>query len=200
MKRGAPLKTYARLERRTPLRARRAPDGGHNASRSTKALSRVGAVTQPLVAPEGQHIALFPKPAPRVKAAPARLKGSRIKAKPPRRLFGPDSDPAYLAFIREQPCDGIELFPGHVCLGPVDPDHLRNHTGIGRKEHDHTCIPKCRLGLHRQWTDRTGPFKDWSNERRLEFHLQRMAVMRAKWARLSEAQRERYRTADRSDG
>ena len=78
MKRGAPLKSFTRLERRTPLRARRQEVGGDHGPRNSKR-SYVGpaADAQPLVALEGQP--KFPKPAPRSHGAPAQIKRSPMR-------------------------------------------------------------------------------------------------------------------------
>lgn len=243
LKLGSPLKTYARLERRTPLRASKFSNaegrggrlgraaapmtpvregapvrrrgtvavveaaasaspsslalkvGGHYGPRNSKR-SYVGlaADTQPLVALEGQLQTvgfMFAKPAPRMKAASAPLRRSRMKVKAPRRLDGPGSDPGRLEWCRHQVCVGVIAFPDHMCRGPVDPSHLRNHTGAGLKEPDSKTCPKCR-DLHMQWEERRGYFAGWSNERWLAWILLRIAETEAEWLGLSQAERERW--------
>ncbi len=50
-------------------------------------------------------------------------------------------DPAFLAFVRRQPC----LLRGkHRCRGPVDPHHV-GHYGQARRN-DRKAVPLCRSG------------------------------------------------------
>ena len=119
------------------------------------------------------------------------LKRTRIKRKPPRRLDGPGSDPGRLEFARNQECVGVAAFPGHFCVGPIDPSHLRNHTGMGRKEPDSATTTKCRA-LHELWETHAGPFAGWSNEKRIAWMLLRIAETECSWWELTPAQREAW--------
>lgn len=255
MKRGAPLKTYARLERRTPLRASKVPeaegrggrlgraappmnpvrgsaparrwgsaavveaapsaspsslaypkpiradrlkaklasrrpqDGGHHGPRTTKkSKRRVGADAQPLVALEGQPQTLglkFAKPAPRVKAAPARLRGSWIKAKPPRRLFSPSADPARLEFVRHQRCAATYLDGSGDCwLAPGRAVNEANHAeilGMGMKDVDARTFSLCS-GHHGKWTAHKGFCEGWTREERKAFEEKEIDRTDLLWA------------------
>ena len=68
-------------------------------------------------------------------------------------------NPAFLAFVHELPCAAIGL-PGHVCAGRIEADHAGDRP-IGRKADDDTCIALCSLA-HRQRTDMTGPFREFT--------------------------------------
>lgn len=118
----------------------------------------------------------FPKPVKREK------KPKRMRRRRARRISGVGSDPGYLARVAKLPCPGPRLFPGHVCVLPVQVDHDRNPrgrlTGTGRKEPDDTGTPKCVL-LHQQWTDHAGPFRGWTWEQRRDFADQQIAETRA---------------------
>lgn len=107
---------------------------------------------------------------------------SRMKRKGPNpnklRAGRVPQNPAYIAWVKEQPCVGLTDWPsnsedgygvqGHYCFGPTDPSHERNHTGFGLKAPDETCVPMCRA-LHNQWEDHTGRYAGWSNEKRHEY-------------------------------
>ena len=41
-------------------------------------------------------------------------------------------------------CRGLQCLVGKNCLGPVDPHHVRNHTGMGLREDDSQTVPLCR--------------------------------------------------------
>lgn len=81
-------------------------------------------------------------------------------------------NPAYLEWVRKQKCVGIEDWPspegaheGHYCQGPVQANHDRHFMGLGIKDPDETCVPMCWI-LHTQWTDHTGRYEGWDNEKR----------------------------------
>lgn len=167
--------------------------GGEHGPRSSKR-SHVGSAAdaKSLVASQGQQQTvglMFAKPARRKKAAPAPLRRSPMRKKLPRRLDGPGSDPGRLEWCRHQLCVGVTSFPDHMCSGPIDPSHLRNHTGAGRKEPDSQTCPKCR-DLHRQWEERRGYFAGWSNEKRLTWMLLRIAETESSWQGLTATERE----------
>jgi len=118
----------------------------------------------------------FPKPQ---KAKRAKLRAGRVP-----------QNPAYLGWIRTQPCVGLDDWPsneidaygvqGHYCFGPTDPSHERDHTGWGLKEPDETCVPMCRA-LHNQWEDHAGRFAGWSNEDRHRFMAEHRITLNARF-------------------
>lgn len=97
------------------------------------------------------------------------------RTKPRLRAGRVPPNPAYLVWVRKQPCVGLEDWPsnshgdhgvqGHYCFGPVQASHDRNHTGMGIKDPDETCVPMC-LALHNQWESHHGRYEGWDNEQR----------------------------------
>lgn len=149
-----------------------------------------------------------PKPAPRVKE-PKRLRQvsakrqTRIDAgeeraglarSPMRRRPTVDEtqDQGKLAFVRAQACVGLAWFPGHKCWGRNTVSHLRDHTGASLRESSDFTHCKCS-SLHGDWEARRGPFKGWSNERRVDWHRDRDAEMHALWLALPEERRVWWR-------
>lgn len=117
------------------------------------------------------------KHSPLARKTPLRRK-SRIKAKPPRRLKGPGSDPAYLAAVRALPCCAVKAFSDVCdCLGPIDPHHAGNRPGVGMKAADDTCIPMCRRH-HREVETLTGSFRHWDKAYRRLWYDARIAETR----------------------
>lgn len=98
---------------------------------------------------------MFPKPAPRIKPPRARL-GKRKEA----RRSGRDRDPVFLAKVRRLPCACIKAFPGHVCEGRVEADHMGPRP-LGRKCHDHESGPMCQRA-HWERTNYVGLFKNFT--------------------------------------
>ena len=197
------LKSHAGLKRRTPLRATKFPKPSAERSSGTRGPSMTrlrgsaparrrgsGAVVEATPSASPSTLA-FPKPMKRVKAAPAQIKRTRMKRKLPRRLSGPGSDPGRLEWCRNQPCVGQLAIPGHFCTGPIDPSHIRNHTGAGRKEADSQTAPKCRA-LHEMWEQRMGVFAGWDNPKRLAWMLLRIAETEVSWWELTPEQREAW--------
>lgn len=77
------------------------------------------------------------------------LKAARPKS--PKADRGRDRDKGFLAYLRRQPCEAGPRFGPVVCLGPIDPAHIRfndgperQNPGGGRKNHDRHCNPLCR--------------------------------------------------------
>jgi hypothetical protein len=56
----------------------------------------------------------------------------------------------------------------------IEASHLRNMTGMGRKEPDDKAVPMCP-SLHRDWEQHTGYFMRWTKEHRLEWFTARIA-------------------------
>jgi len=126
---------------------------------------------------------MFPKPIPRERKRPG------WKKKPARRLSRPGSDPGRLEFARSLPCVGIAFIPHHICVGATEASHLRHHTGLGLKAKDRDAVPKCSL-LHLAWERHVGPFKDWSNEQRHAWMIDRIHETNRQWDALTDAQRD----------
>lgn len=101
-------------------------------------------------------------------------------------------DEGKLAFVRSQPCVGLSHIPGHKCWGINTASHLRDHTGASlRESSDFTCC-KCQV-LHGDWETRRGPFKGWSNEKRVTWMRERCAEMHELWLALPEERRTWWR-------
>lgn len=79
----------------------------------------------------------------------ARLKPYRLK---PRR--GRIEDPAYLRFIRRQPC----MVENRKCRGQIDPHHV-GHYGQARAN-DYNAVPLCRVHHDEATLIHNGPFED----------------------------------------
>jgi len=65
--------------------------------------------------------------------------------------------PAYMAWVRRQPCCARHLSP---CIGRIDPDHAGRKEAAFRKVSDRTCIPMCRRH-HRERDEFSGAFRGW---------------------------------------
>jgi hypothetical protein len=100
--------------------------------------------------------------------------------------------PAYSGWIRKQRCAG--------CLGPgpCDPHHAHCGTtydpderpptksagpkrGRGQRSHDKWLIPM-HMRCHRQFTDSSGPYRDWNNERRDAWERDQVRIHRERYA------------------
>lgn len=155
---------------------------------------------------------MFPKPVARVKE-PTRLKQvsakraraiaageatrgmkrSRMEHKPPRRLDDPTkTDIGKQAWARAQDCVGLAFFAGHRCIGDNTFSHERDHTGVGLKAPDSRGCCKC-WGLHRDWTDGTGPFANMTPEGRKRWMARRCDDFEAGWQSLTDEQRTWWR-------
>lgn len=109
-----------------------------------------------------------PKPKPRKKPLrPGQHRRTWMRAKRPRRLDGPGSDPARLDWVRTQQCAlGVTLFSARQhCAGRTEACHEGRKPGMAMKCSDAETIPLCQAH-HRQWTDHTGHFAGWSKEAR----------------------------------
>ena len=78
-----------------------------------------------------------------------RLKPYRLK---PRR--GRIEDPAYLRFIRSQPC----MIADRKCRGQIDPHHV-GHYGQARAN-DRNAVPLCRVHHDEATLIHNGPFQE----------------------------------------
>ena len=106
------------------------------------------------------------------------LRRSPLRRKRLRRLDRPGSDPGYKAWVHTQCCSVGSMGLGWWCEGPIQQAHLRNGTGIGRKEPDRNSIPLCR-SHHEQYDQHRGVFEGWDRSRRLAWFLLRIAEANA---------------------
>jgi len=101
----------------------------------------------------------FPKPVrPEKEHKPLRRK-AWMKRRAPRRLDTAQSNPAYLAFVHEQPC----CLAGPRCSGRIEAHHAGRKPGLALKAHDDTCVPLCTRH-HDELTTRRGVFSGMSRE------------------------------------
>lgn len=84
----------------------------------------------------------------------ARRRLSPKRSKPRR---GPNRAPAYVEWVRTQPCRAAST---GVCRGPVHAHHA-GERGLGQRADDLSCIPLCAQH-HRDWHDCAGGFRGWS--------------------------------------
>lgn len=108
----------------------------------------------------------FPKPEPRVRErkrlrTKTQLRAKRwgIKARSPRRLDRPGSEPAFLAWVRTERC----CVGSRSCSGRIEAHHAGKNPGVGLKAPDNTAVPLCQHH-HRQITDHSGMFKGLGRE------------------------------------
>jgi hypothetical protein len=129
-----------------------------------------------------------PKPEPRPKKARRPMKRTRIRSRRPRRLDTAQSDPARLAFVREQACvvPFSETLPGSGfavtggCKGRTEACHEGKKPGIGMKCNDAETLPMCS-SHHGQWTDHRGVFAGWTKEQRRQWADERIAETTARY-------------------
>jgi len=118
----------------------------------------------------------FPKPVrrtPPLKAGQHRRK--YIRAKRPRRLDGPHSDPAWLTSVRLLPCALLKFDPEHVCRGRIEACHEAKKPGVGMKCADRGgTMPMC-AAAHDHWTRHVGFFRGWPKEKRRAWADERIA-------------------------
>jgi len=116
-----------------------------------------------------------------------------IRPRRPRRLDKPQSDPARLEWVREQPCLVPELLLSHGregasalmfsiarCRGRTEACHEGRKPGMAMKCDDALTLPMCSAH-HRQWTDHTGIFKGWTKEQRRSWADERIAETTARY-------------------
>jgi hypothetical protein len=136
-----------------------------------------------------------PKPVKRVKARRP-LKRSPMKRRRARRVARKSfEEAAFLVWLHTQPCCAkgfryCALPPyinTHWCHAgiyggqpPIEAAHLRDMTGLGRKESDLTCIPLCGEA-HRDFDQAKGIFKDTTKAGRKRWHRERQAEVQARW-------------------
>ncbi len=100
-----------------------------------------------------------------------RLNAKRAKPRRSSRVL----DRGYLEKVRDLEC--IAWMP--ECYGPIEAHHASVDHGKGQKGSDYCAVPLCRRH-HRQWTDHTGWFKDWTKDGRREMSAQWIARTQAR--------------------
>ena len=125
----------------------------------------------------------FPKPTPKPKKARRPLARTWIKRKRPKRLSREGSDPAYLQWVRGEPCliapkgyVGIYHLP---CIGSVHPHHAI-HLSQGGKDRD--AVPLC-MAHHRQWHDHNGVFRGMNRMQRWAWSVKAISDTQAAYKR-----------------
>lgn len=71
-----------------------------------------------------------------------------------RRLNTAQSEPAFLAWVRTQPCC-VRAFG---CQGRIEAHHAGKNPGLGMKAPDNTAVPLCQKH-HSEITDHSGMFR-----------------------------------------
>lgn len=103
---------------------------------------------------------------------------------------GPPRDPAYLRFIRSNPCcvcgKRERVIAHHMVEGDGD-----DRRGLSQKVSDYKTLPFCEGpnvfdSHHKQFHRRLRDFAGWSNERRRVFQEEEVARMQAIWRDLTD--------------
>ena len=81
-------------------------------------------------------------------------------------------DPAYLSWVRRQPC--------YVCGSTPSEAHHRTGAGMGRKASDHDTMPLCTRH-HREFHDLSGHFRGWRKMRIREWQADAVTVTAANY-------------------
>lgn len=134
------------------------------------------------------------KRAARIAAGEHPIKRGWMKKQPPRRIERDAPEAGYTHWLHAQPCRAIGVIRGHVCKLPIQAAHLRNHTGLSRKEPAHLQTSLCD-GIHDEYDERRGYFECWDDVRRVEWFLARVAESRLAWMDLSQEERNRWLAA-----
>ena len=112
-----------------------------------------------------------PKPTARPKGRKKGLQRTRIRRKRARRIDRETSAEAhYRAWVHEQPCEAYSP----SCFDTVEQAHLRDMTGLGRKESGFKTIPLCSWH-HRAYDQAGGVFRNWTLPERKSWFRQRIA-------------------------
>lgn len=126
----------------------------------------------------------FPKPTKRSKPhRPLQRKRPMRKRRARRIDRETPVEKAWKSWVHTRPCVGLLHFNGarpHVCSGPIQQCHVRNHTGASLKPQEFESFAACRL-LHDQFDGRDpkGAFEGWTNEQRKTWGLGRAIEARA---------------------
>lgn len=137
----------------------------------------------------------FPKPVKREKARKPLQRSKAMHKRSARRISRKsDEERLYLEWLHRQECcaKGIQFIRDgytvtHWCYAGmydrigVEAAHLRDMTGMGRKESDLTAIPLCRE-LHDDLDNRAPHFfKGWPLQAKKDWHRLRQAEVLERW-------------------
>ena len=103
------------------------------------------------------------KRTPLARKTPLKRKRAMRRSRPRRIDAMTEDEHAYLAWGHTQQCQGAKYLIGHKCSGPIQMAHLRDHTGMGRKEPPRMTTMLCRE-LHQDYDQRKGRFAKWDLE------------------------------------
>lgn len=137
--------------------------------------------------------AIHPVPKPQKAVKPRRY----MRRKSARRIAKEGSEErAFMDWLHKQECcakgnafivGGSVYTTTHWCFAgmygnpPVEASHFRDHTGMGRKESDLTCIPLCRE-MHDDYDGRRPHmFAGWSIEAKKDWHRLRQKETQERW-------------------
>lgn len=115
----------------------------------------------------------------------ASKKAKRARPVNPKKDRGRVREPAFLAFLRRQPCS-VRQLSGLGCEGPIQAAHIRSHkpgelpTGMGRKPDDRRCTSLC--AKHHAEQHATNELRWWAR-----YGLDPFAVAEALYARFLAA-------------
>jgi len=119
-----------------------------------------------------------------------------IRRKPLRRLGRDEGERGYTAWLHYQVCRAVGVVD-HPCSDRTQAAHLRDHTGVGRKEPADRQTSLCDV-IHGEYDERRGHFEGWTNEARVEWFNARIAESRAEWFLLTAEERAAWdEAADR---
>ena len=104
------------------------------------------------------------------------------RAKP--RRSGREIDPAFMAWVRRQPCS-VRLDPPDPnrltpCTGRLEADHQGARPG-GRKSNDWECVPMCKYH-HEERTNHFGAFRDMKQAGLREWRARQITRTLAEYA------------------
>lgn len=103
-----------------------------------------------------------------------------VRAKRPRRLNRPQSDPARISWLHTQPCVLLQFDSDHLCHGRIEACHEGRKPGTAMKCPDDQTIPLCS-GAHRDWTNHRGFFRGWLKMKRRQWADARIAETTARY-------------------
>jgi hypothetical protein len=137
-------------------------------------------------------VTAFPKPVKKAKTPKPLKRGSYMKRKRARRIDRKtEAEKAWLAHIhvegaRSGVCEAwrwwmssLDVTDGHVCIRPFEAAHIRDMTGLSRKESDLETILLCKP-IHEQYDQANGLFAGWPKTTRKEWFRARLADARAR--------------------
>lgn len=109
-----------------------------------------------------------------------------MRRKPPRRLKRAGSDPAFLRWVRTQPCavaNGRSVCHGVFmccCEGRIHAHHAGRRPGVAMKAPDDTAIPLCEKH-HGSFHAAVGIFYDWTKMERFAWSMRMIAETQSRY-------------------